>query len=75
MPKMLVEGAKYEGVNPLGSCEAGCVCLQHKCEIEYHWGYEGATGPEHWGEEFPVGELDDFNDDFHIIFLFRLATE
>ena len=55
MPKMLVEGAKYEGVNPLGSCEAGCVCLQHKCEIEYHWGYEGATGPEHWGEEFPVG--------------------
>jgi carbonic anhydrase len=23
-------------------------------KVAFHWGYEGATGPDHWGEEYPT---------------------
>jgi len=51
---LIVEAALKDYVNPLGSCESGCVCVQQKCDQAYHWGYDGAHGPEHWGDEFPA---------------------
>jgi len=57
LPTYLVETAQDNGVHPLGSCHDQCVCLQQVCQAEqaeHHWGYEGNTGPEYWGEQYPA---------------------
>ena len=54
LASITVETARHADVHPLGSCYDECVCLQNTCDAEYHWGYEGPAGPEHWGEQFPA---------------------
>ena len=55
IPSAVVEAAQYAGVHPLGSCHDECVCLQQVCQAEqHHWGYEGAAGPDYWGEQYPA---------------------
>ena len=57
IPSTVVETAQAAGVHPLGSCHDECVCLQQVCQAvpeQHHWGYEGPTGPEYWGEQYPA---------------------
>ena len=57
MPSILVETAQDKGLHPFGTCTTGCVCIQHTCDKEFHWSYEGVTGPKYWGEQFQVIKL------------------